>query len=393
MPADKTPATPEPTVTTPAITPLAGTTTLDDKVQFEPQRLSYEAVDHIAQKIADKVGHRIDGKSVVIIEVSVLTDLSNLQAIQLELDLITAEYRGIAKAAKHLSTRRAKPEAESDSMETAVEGEGDRLSYSITGKSVLTGLAKTTGGLANLNTGIAAASALATSAVGLLSLFRQDVQYKGADTSIDKLSLQLALGSHLVAHQPTAKVFIADLLNLPALRTEPHCLHARLLQVEEARGNAWSLIAPHVTELANLDMQLDEAARANNQDRLDQLTRQAAALRHDLQPISDPLSRADQRLANLNATLTHTDPASGFSFLARLLNVEALQARKPLFLHCAAAASGGSFRIIHSLWRTLFSGDGITSIGGAVVRWGLLADDGALLAGGIKTARMESQEI
>jgi hypothetical protein len=408
MPTDKTaaaPATPPaaaPTATSPGITPVDGITTLDEKIQFEPQRLSYDAVDRIAQKIGAKVSHLIADKTVVIVDTSVLSDISNLQAIKFELCRLAAEYKGLAEAAKNLFERQGATEGDQGSDEADDEDEGTgagNKSVNLTGLNISKGLISKTIGSDALKLassfvpGVTAVTAAVTAGLGLVSLFRQDVEYKGSDTAIDKLSLQLALGAHLHADKPTAKVFLSDLLNLPALHAEHDCLQARILQVEAARRNVWLLIAPLVTQLADLDVRLDEAARDKDQNRLDQLTKQAASVRHDLQPVSDPLSRADKSLSDLNMRLTQIAADSGLSFMALMLRIEALHHKKPLFLHCAAVSSGGSYRLVHTLWRTLFSGDGVTSMGGAVVRWGLLNDDGSLLAGGIKTACVESKEV
>jgi hypothetical protein len=86
-------------------------------------------------------------------------------------------------------------------------------------------------------------------------------------------------------------------------------------------------------------------------------------------------------------------PDSGLSFMALMLRIKVLQHKKPLFLHCAAISSGGSYRLVHTLWRP---SSAVTASPRWAARWsagGLLDDDGSLLAGGIKTARVESKEV
>ena len=48
------------------IKPLDGKTTVDDKVVFEPQRLSYDAARVIAEKIARRISGRTRDREVVI---------------------------------------------------------------------------------------------------------------------------------------------------------------------------------------------------------------------------------------------------------------------------------------------------------------------------------------
>jgi hypothetical protein len=76
--------------------------------------------------------------------------------------------------------------------------------------------------------------------------------------------------------------------------------------------------------------------------------------------------------------------------LARLLRAEAIKTEEPIYLHAVVVSSGGHHRIARSLWRTMFYGDGLTFVGGATVRWSLLAADGSIEKGGIRVERISS---
>ncbi|MEO7141934.1 MAG: hypothetical protein ABI165_00350 [Bryobacteraceae bacterium] len=348
---------------------LTGTTTLDDKMMFEPGRLSYESADHIAQQIADEVQREIQGKTVVVLDTTVLNDLANLRAATVELEALVIEYKGLADNAGALQERRA--------AVAAVPQDAVR-SFSMIAPVASASVAA----LSSLN-------AVVGAGLGLVSLFRQDVALHGTETKVDPLALEIAVGARLKA-AGAEKVFLSDLI-IPE-PAKDKSLQKAIREVEEVKARAWQAIAPSVSALVQLDAKLDQAVTAKNQADVDTLTAEISGLRRDLQPVSDPLTRADQRLSDLNKQWNSIDDKSGLSVLARLLRAEAIHAMKAIYLHCAVVASGGHNRIVRSLWRTMFSGDGVSFMGGAVARWALLEKDGSLTKGGILVCRRGSAD-
>jgi len=71
-----------------------------------------------------------------------------------------------------------------------------------------------------------------------------------------------------------------------------------------------------------------------------------------------------------------------------LLRAEAIRKSDSVFLHGAIVSSGGHQRISRSLFRFLLFGDGLSFKGGVVIRWGLLAADGSVIKGGIRSLSM-----
>ena len=57
----------------------------------------------------------------------------------------------------------------------------------------------------------------------------------------------------------------------------------------------------------------------------------------------------------------------------------------PRYLHALVVASGGFNRTSRSLLRTIFSGDGLSFLGGATARWALLKENGSVAKGGIES--------
>jgi hypothetical protein len=348
-----------------AVTPLEGKTTIDDQMFFEPERLSYVSAAAIAGNIAAEIEEEIKGQVVVIAGTQLLVDLTNLQAVYLRLESLRKEYSALTSlveivvgrrlAAKKITEEDAAPQSESNpSLATAMMG-------------------------------ITPVGAAFQAAIGLASLLREDVEYHGAKTTVDTLAFEIALADRLKVSEAKS-VFIPDLMLMQTAQSGGGSLQERLNQVQQARTNAWEIIGPLVAELVRLEADLDLAVKEKDQARVNALTTQVSELRRDMQPVSDPLSRADRALAELQTQWNEAD-SSNVSMLARLLRAEVIQSRNPRYVHARVVSSGGHHRIRRNLFRMLFLGDGLSFAGGATVRWALLDAEGAVLKGGIMVER------
>jgi hypothetical protein len=162
-----------------------------------------------------------------------------------------------------------------------------------------------------------------------------------------------------------------------------------LAATETAKAAAWATIAPLVAQLISAEAELDQATQAATKEPalIARLTAEVATLRRDTEPLVAPLGRADQRFDDLQTQWCRIDSTSELSVMARLLRAEAIHALQPTYLHCAIVATGGQQRISRSLFRTIFTGDGLSFTGGAIARWALLAPNGAVQAGGIASSQ------
>ena len=346
----------------PAVTPLEGTTKIDEKMFFEPERLSYESAAQLAREIAERCAARVQGRTVVIAGTDLLRDFANLQACLATLEDLKTTYQAIAASATGAAGRMgARPRASAALAAAAVAA------------------AAAAGAAAPP---LAVAAAAVNAALGLASLFRQDTEFSGRKTNVDELAFEIELASRL-AQRGAGAVFIPDLLVFtPAAGA--NSLQARLKDVEQARAAAANIAGPMVAQLVLLEGQLDQAVRAKDQATVDAVTAEVTALRQDLQPVTAPLDRADRRLSDLQTQWAAAD-AGGLTLLARLLRAEALQTKQALYLHAHVVSSGGHFKTTRSLLRTIFTGDGLSFQGGVVVRWALLEASGAVTMGGILT--------
>ncbi len=163
-------------------------------------------------------------------------------------------------------------------------------------------------------------------------------------------------------------------------------LRRLMAQVRAARSKTWQIVSPKISALVRLDTQLDQAAKNKDQQKLDELSTHIGAIRRDVQPVTDSLKEIDGRLAAIEKLWAQVDSTTGFTVLARMLRAEALRSFGGLLLHAAVVASGGTTRTIRNLWRTLWSGDGVSFSGGAVARWALLGPSGIFIKGGVETA-------
>jgi len=382
------PTSPAPAPASPAmsaVTPLQGTTTVDDKMVFGPQRLSYASADAIAAQITSQVKKEVSGNLVIIANTALLVDFSNLQAVYLNLESLQRDYDAVSSYADAMNQRRA-----------GAEREPERTGLEVLDSGAMEVVPAADAGLGALGiVGLAAAAvtplgpitSVIGAAIGLVSLFRQDVVYQGTVTAVDGLAFELALAARVKAAGASC-VYVPDLAFIPSANPSLGSVGDRLADIQDSKAKAWGAIGPVLAELVYLEAQLDVATREKNQTLVDQLSSEVASLRSDLDPVTAPLNRADQKLADLQTQWNQTDATSGMTVLARLLRAEAIRKLNPLYLHAAIVASGGYNRISHNLFRTVFVGDGLSFTGGAIARWALLKDDGAVDLGGIASAQI-----
>ncbi len=352
----------------PKVTPLEGKTTIDDKMFFESTRLSYISAQSIAKQIACQVKDDVKEKRVVIAGTSLLADFTNLQAVYLELESLQKDYDALARHGVSLLDRRKieMPEKIRSLMASPAGLVGTAVSAEIAPITTILG-----------------------ASLGLISLFREDVEYHGIKTEIDPIAFELVVASE-VKQNGGGNVFVPDLIAIPLADPRPGSLRARIEEVQDAKERAWAVAGPLVSELVRMDTELDLAAKSKDQDKLDMLTFESSQFRRDLQPLSDSLARSDQRLADLQKQLNEVNQTSSLTQMARLLRAEGIQSLNPLYLHAQVVASGGHHRITRNLFRTLFLGDGLSFCGGGIVRWALLNNDGSVAKGGIITLSHEA---
>lgn len=335
-----------------------GKTTIDDNLAFEPERLSYEVAGEISQQIADLVKQAVRDKTVVVADLDLLTSLSNLVAAGVVLDSLKRTYEGLSGLSESLSRQKSR----------------DLQPMEMRAAMVLP------------VTPVTAVIAGIQAALGVVRLFREDVDFRGAKTAVDPLTFSLALAARL-KERKAEKVFVPALFVLQPADAQSSSLVKSLEEVQTMQQSAWQAIGPLIAQLSRLNAELDGAVAEEDQEKVDQLSATVAALRRDLDPVTEALDRADQVLAQLQMEWQKPEPESGLTGLAKLLRAEALRNMQPLLVHAQVVTSGGHHRIAHSAWRNMFQGDGISAMGGAVARWALLAEDGSTLDGGILTSR------
>ncbi|MCI0348480.1 MAG: hypothetical protein L0Z53_03555 [Acidobacteriales bacterium] len=353
--------------TSKSVTPLEGKTSVDDKMFFEPERLSYQSAEAIVDRIAAQIRPKATEhppRKLVIIGAPLLADFANLQAAYLGLEGLHREYSTLAEHSGRLM-QRLQPQ-----------------------KAALEGLAFDSS-LALAQTAPAAllpATNAIGAALGLVSFFREDVAYTGIKTNVDSLAFELALAAKLKA-LGVKEVFVADLMFVPLAEARQDSLRGRLAAVQEAKASAWANMGPIIGEMIRLESDLDDAVKAKNQSSCDQLSQRLSLLRRNAEPITTPLGRLDQHFAELQNRWNQTDPAAGLSGLARLLRAEAIHQLNPRYLHAKVVSSGGHHRVSRSLLRMIFTGDGLSFAGGAIARWALLNSNGSVEDGGIVVER------
>jgi hypothetical protein len=373
---------------------LEGKTTVDDKMVFEPQRLSYEAARSIAEKIARRISGRTRDRHVVIAGTQLLADLSNVVATKSVLEELAGEYDSLARAV---------------STSTSVVPLGHY--YSRGRQTEYVQLA-----VPSFDT----ISAGVKGAFTLLSLFRQDVDYTGVPVSIDTLGFEIELAARIRMHK-AKEVLIPDVAVLHVVDVGASAMRASIERVKSARSACISAMSEkaakepkaskpwrpfeHLLTRNDLEVQHregDERGGDAEQGMIEHGIVEPLPERPDLTEIVPPpaprldvvldvLAQIDQRYNDLESSLAKMDPGgTGLTVLARLLRAESLSARAPMLVHARVLTAGGSNRVSRSLFRTMFTGDGLSSCGGAVVSWAILSEHGAVEDGGIFTESMSA---
>jgi hypothetical protein len=306
---------------TQTVAPLEGTTAVDDKMTFEPERLSYAAARRVAMFVADAVVDDVGDAPVVIAGEAFLADLGNFSALKLQIDMLSDDFRRVT-------------------------------SSSTPAASVIPGTT------AALPAAIPAITAGLQSALGLVSLLRENVEFHGVASRIDPRSFEIAVAAELRARH-IAKVIVPDLTVVRNPQADAESFRGKWQSMQEARQAAWRAAGFPA----------------------------GAPAKKDAESQPEVLVQLDRRVAELQTQLDKTSEATGLTMLARLLRAEAIDRQRPRYLHCAVVSSGGHNRVSRHLFRMLFLGDGLSSMGGVVVRWALLEPDGSLGKGGVRAAR------
>jgi hypothetical protein len=339
--------------TAPSVTALDGKTTLDGKMFFEPERLAYESTNTIAAAISATVEPLVkDQRPVVITAGEFLADLSNLTAVDAQLTNVVEQYA----TCKRLGAAINSPTPESLSAAAA--------------------------GIAGI---IGPAVTVLTSAIGLVSLFRENVDLSGVKTDMDQLAFRIVVAARLKVGNITVRLYETE---LPSPVNASPLLEA-LKDAENARAEAWEALAPHLAALAEAQAKLDAAARVqNNAAAVDQAAKEVTAKRQKITPVTNLLERADAQLASLRAHLEKVDEKSGMMTLGKLLRAERAKRDNAYILHVGVVAAGGHHRVAHSLFRRR---DSVGATGGAVARWAFLDSDGTFLAGAVSDAQLHEK--
>jgi hypothetical protein len=344
------------------IKPVDGKTTIDDKVMFEAQRLSYDAARVVAEKIAQRISQRTKEKEVVIAGTQFLADMSNLVATKAILEELAKDYALLAEAA---------PSARA----------------TLATRSFTRGIVAIT---STLNPVVGAVTVGVQTALTLVSLFRQDVDYKGVPISIDTLAFELELAARLRMHR-AREVIVPEFAVFATPSAKDGALITLLERVKGNRTAAIKALAPKPSHPLGHDPKLPTPRKGGDVDDTDLVLFDTHLPDADADSLSIELTHIDARFNDLQTQLMKSDvDPSGLTILARLLRIETIVARSPILVHVRVVLAGGSNRVQHSLWSSMFHGDGLSSRGGAVVTWAILNVNGAVEDGGVFSHSMSA---
>lgn len=343
-----------------------GTTTVDDKLVFQEAICSYASIKRICGKIVEDAAASIPhGQTIVIADLAFLSDLANLRAAYLTLSNMSSSFSTLRQKGQDAVERRMKLRPVLKDMYVASMA---------TAALSLSGLSS------------AVAPVLET-ALGVVGLFREDADYKGGSPVVEPLAFAIELASCLkqLMADSALTVYVPMFVALPGSSKAGH-LKDLLEQVEGKRAAAWKIVAPLVSDLADVEARLEAAVLAKDQVEIEAVSAELRDLNTHMQPITTVFGRADQRFTDTQNLWAQVDAKSGLTLLARLLRAEAIQALDPMYLHAEVVASGGFTRVAKGFFTNLVGQDGLSISGSAVVRWSLLDGSGALVTGDVVTS-------
>jgi hypothetical protein len=131
----------------PKVTPLTGTTTIDTNLVFEPERLTYVSARQIAERISEEIVKECHDVSreepIVVVSISFLTDLGNLESTGLLLDALFQDYQTLAQRAESRNLGRGGGPARALNILSSVPGTavlGAGINVLSAGTSLVAGL-------------------------------------------------------------------------------------------------------------------------------------------------------------------------------------------------------------------------------------------------------------
>ena len=359
---------------------LEGKTAVDDDVKIETQMFSYNAVQEISKQIATRVNTHINsttGNSTAGAATIFIHDISLQSAIRAYQAFLIQKY--------------------------AIQRELLRLEKNLEDK----GPEKTMKSQA-----IPSVAGTARSVIDLLSLFRQDTEFKGRSVIVEEEALVAQVAHEINKLNQNATVVYPKLLP-PGLSIIPDFESSKLIESITVLQGIQEKAARHGREL--------EEKNEEQVKRRTELTEQIKTLQKDVNDKRAKLSPDDPKIsatigelatakgelakvtngaktrenlkqafadlndlvASLLGTLLKTEQAAGSTLLGTLLTaeniLEQLKKKEGYLLALKPVSAGGSYRIRRNLFTTLFTGACLSYSGGAIVSFILLDWDSRIV--------------
>lgn len=333
------------------VTPPEGKTEVDDKVKIEAEILTHEAMAEIAKTIAEDL-RRSGITRITIHNEAVVNSMLAYRAFQSQIKGYVDRYDRLL-ARNIPSELVAAPSADMPMLFTV---------------------------------GIAEATAIAKSIIGLAALFRTDIKVIGVETSVKEEALVAELVRQLNSGSRRVEVFYPALFK-PGVLARNAVSESQTLKTLEP---LYVRVDSAKEMLAKLELALEFL-----KDKIGNPGLAEAELRR-LQGQKAELLLLQERLAELNAEvkafiagLTEVDEKSGTDVFSQLIKAEGLiklndeeRGGENYTLALRIEKSGGANVIKKNLFTHLFTGDRLTHTGGTIISYILFDQQGAIAASG-----------
>jgi hypothetical protein len=391
------------------ITPLEGTTTVDEKVFIESETLAYFALDKVCAQIAQEV-YDTRAWHVVLLNDAMSADIQNYFAVLTELKILEKSYASLVS--KQLSMT-----GSAAAIGPAIELLGlFRESTSFSGRkfeiqerplmAALAGKLITkkisvrmpalfpVGGVAGPDSVFAnVVQPLITDIRRLQEQLEERYSLPQPDSEAlpsgwqQLLSALQSLANRLASVQQELMKLAASDTNKPGKENSPADRVAELFQpVLVARRDAMGEIGPKLRQIAELDEELGRLEKGDPLDpaKIAMAREKIAGLQSELRPALVLLEKTDSQFTELQNSMSKVEEKSGLSRFARLVRASEILGRKEAaFLYASVVSAGGAYRVSRNLLQTMFWKGNWSFSGGCIVWYTLFGADGTILASAI----------
>ena len=347
--------------------PVATGASLDDKIRFEADLLTFRALSDVCAKLRMRVDRHIAPEQQQV-QQQQQTETQSVSQKPVQLILLDTVSSTAFETETAFQDQTTNLKQSFESAATEAQAGMDELQTAAP-KRLAEGEPT---GMTSAAPLVSGATTALTAALGLLKVVQTETSYFGRSFTVAPRALQLELASQWQSQKNVA-VFLPDLGAWSSACSVRNDVQQRLDAVIVARASAFKMIH-------NLSI----AMRG-----IDSKNRSYPSALFALNSAKEQFEAADSLLRELSVRLGTPDETTKLSLLqlleraARFRSLAEQEDKSTFLLFIEALTAGGSYRVVKNLARSIFWADGVEVAGGVVVMYGLFDPQGKLISSGL----------